>query len=110
MDDDIPRYRKKRGGKPPKKANHKHEYEPVVFEYMNKYKKLTRENGFVEGTDYCAGSKCKVCGRLQYGFPKGYYKAHPPQVTVFGSLVVEDYPDLPVVKVKDIWSKDLEEE
>lgn len=96
MDDGIPKYRKKRGRKPPKKADHKHEYEPVIFEYT------------FEGVGYCAGSRCKTCGKLRLGFPVGYDRPGGRKLPMFGHFPLEDYSDLALVRVKDILTRELE--
>lgn len=96
IDNDVARYKKKSNKRTPKKANHKHEYEDVVFKYYRKEKSFSKSNGFIGGIDYCIGSRCKICGRLDYGNSLGYNfiheaNAHPENL------------GLPVVEVKDIW-------
>lgn len=68
---DAPKYRKKSKKKTPKKANHKHEWEPVILEYYNKNRDFDRERGFVGGRDFCRGSRCVICQKLALGFPDG---------------------------------------
>lgn len=64
IDDEVARHRKKA-----KKANHKHEFEPVILKYFNKQLTFSKTNGFVGGIDYNRGSRCKICGLLRHGFP-----------------------------------------
>lgn len=46
-----------------KKSNHKHQYEPCVFEYPGI--KLDTAHGFVPGPDERRiGSYCKICGKI----------------------------------------------
>lgn len=44
-----------------KKSNHKHQYEPVVFEY--------EYDNWSNKKFYQAGKRCTVCGKLSCGFP-----------------------------------------
>ena len=96
-------YRKASKKSPPKKANHKHTYEPVVLSYFNDHMEFSRERGFVGGVDTCGGRRCTICGHLEVGFPKDF------DADVYRGLFwsKEDlkiiYPDLPVIPVNDIW-------
>lgn len=101
MEPDVTPYRKKRVKKTPKKANHRHTYEPVILSYFNQNKNFSRETGFVGGMDTCPGSRCTICGRVEYGFPKDY-EAEPYLWYYKDDLLVK-YPGLPVVEVKDIF-------
>lgn len=109
---EIPRYKKKSQKKTPKKANHRHEYSPVILSYIDKYSDFSRERGFVPMRVYSAGSRCTVCGRLIHGFPG----SEPTRVArtvkipwVNGTErryceVLEDFKHLPVVEVTDYWT------
>lgn len=114
--DDAPRYKKPSKKSPPKKADHKHDFsERVLLKYFNRNAGFTYEHGFTGETDWCAGSRCTICGRLKVGFPDGTV----PRVVGFISipwgdtirqrrLVKPEYADLPEVKVNNIF--DLKEE
>lgn len=114
---EIPRYRKKAAKRTPKKADHKHDYEPVILSYLNPYGEFSRERGFVSHTDYCAGRRCKICGRLDYGFDNGRNVSVANRITIpwidgterHRYVIKEEYRHLPVVKVKDYWHLDKEE-
>lgn len=61
--DEVVRYKKKSTKRPPKKANHKHIFEPCVFE--TKGIKFDIAHGIVDGpSEYRMGSYCKICGRV----------------------------------------------
>ena len=62
MDEQIPRYRKKSNKRPPKKFNHKHQYENCVFEYISIT--FSREKGFYPAIKRCIGSYCTICGNI----------------------------------------------
>lgn len=104
--DEVPKYRKKAVKKTPKKARHKHQYEPVVIKYLNIYKSFEKERGFIPGIDFCCGSKCSVCGRVEYGFPKAFEPN--PRNWPRGDDVIVTYPGLPIVEVKDILHPNLD--
>lgn len=109
--EEIPRYRKKAAKKTPKKANHKHEYEPVILSYINDNAIFDTAQGFIAQRDYVAGSRCTVCGKLAYGFPTG------PAVSVASIIcfpwvngtvkkhivLLDEFKHLPIVNVNDIW-------
>lgn len=108
---EIPRYRKKSQKTPPKKADHKHEYEPVIFRYFNKYSWFSRERGFTGDYDYAAGQRCTVCGRLEHGFPDG---SHGPVAATVNipwqdgttrkrRIIIGAFTHLPIVSVQDYW-------
>lgn len=98
-------YRKKAKKRKPKKANHKHEFEPVILKYYNKQLTFSRANGFVGGIDYNRGSRCKVCGLLRHGFPgqDTRFLCYPILHLSTGRELLEEYPDLPVVEINDYW-------
>lgn len=114
--EEIPKYRKKAAKKTPKKADHKHEYEPVILSYIDRNAFFSRERGFVAARQWCAGQRCTICGRLEHGFPDGSH----PQVSARMELPVPDgttrrtivrkpdFAHLTEVRVKSYF--DLEEE
>lgn len=113
--DDAPRYKKASKKKPPKKADHKHDFsERVLLKCFNRNAVFTRERGFTGEDDWCAGSRCTICGRLKVGFPDGT----APRVcgiieipwgdtTRRRRIVKPEYADIPEVRVNNIF--DLEE-
>lgn len=98
-------YRKKAKKRKPKKANHKHEFEPVILKYFNKQLTFSKTNGFIGGIDYNRGSRCKICGLLRHGFPDQdtRFLCFPILNMRFGRELLEEYPDLPIVEVNDYW-------
>lgn len=110
--DEAPRYRKKKTKKTPKKANHKHEWEPVILDYWNKNIQFLPEKGFVGGDDSCRGRRCIICGKLAFGFPEGFEEKPTPSTwwSYRNKHLTMDYPNLPRVRVKDIWANDIKEE
>lgn len=116
--EEIPRYRKKAVKKVPKKADHKHEYESVILSYINPQSTFSPERGFIPGRDYAAGRRCRICGRLDYGFADS---SNPRVETVIripwqngterkSKLIAEQYRHLPVVRIKDYWTLEKEED
>ena len=116
--DQIPKYRKKAVKKTPKKANHKHAYEPVIFRYINQQSHFYADRGFVADYDYAAGSRCTICGRLDHGFPEesgmGKVPAVCSRVTIpvpwdtnasprKRNILKPEYSHLPLVIVEDYW-------
>lgn len=64
--DDEVKYKKKSNKRPPKKADHKHIFEPCVFQ--SKGIKFDKAHGIVDGPDeYKMGSYCKICGKVGPG-------------------------------------------
>lgn len=114
---EIPRHRKKAIKRTPKKADHKHDYESVVLSYLNPYGELSRERGFVTQRDYCAGRRCRLCGKLDYGFADGSNPSVAVRITIPWQdgterkriLVKEEYRALPEVRIKDYWKLEKEE-
>lgn len=96
-------YRKASKKSPPKKANHKHTYEPVVLSYFNKTKNFSHEQGFTGGMDTCGGRRCTICGHLELGFPSDFEPAPHRSFYWERNDLKITYPDLPVVPVPDIW-------
>lgn len=60
-DQSIP-YRKKASKKNPKKSDHKHDFQPCVFEYYCQH--LNRERGFIKEKEACCGTYCVICGKI----------------------------------------------
>lgn len=64
FDDETPRHKKKSQAKPPKKASHKHVFEPFILEYPKDwYKKPHEQSG-----EKCAQfyGYCPMCGKVGY--------------------------------------------
>lgn len=108
---EVPKYRKKSAKKPPKKANHKHTYERVIFRYLNPQCFFYPEYGFVGDYSYSAGSRCTVCGRLEHGFPGdgGVCVSQTVRMPRFNepdrkrNILKPEYVSLPIVEVEDYW-------
>lgn len=62
MMNDIPKYRKKSTVKPPKKAKHKHVYEPCLFEQLLEWYCKPHERK-TNKTRLRFGSYCPICGK-----------------------------------------------
>ena len=60
--EDIPKYRKKSQKKPPKKANHKHEWVNCVYETDTVG--YSREKGFYKTPELTIGKYCPICGKI----------------------------------------------
>ena len=60
--EDIPKYRKKSQKKPPKKANHKHEWANCVYNTVTCG--YSREKGFYKTTELSVGTYCPICGKI----------------------------------------------
>lgn len=61
--EEIPRHKKKSQAKPPKKAKHKHIFEPCVFEFNNL--RFSKEHGMTyDQPDACISAYCPVCGKV----------------------------------------------
>ena len=63
MDEFVPR-RKKSSAKPPKKAKHKHDYQPCIYEYDGV--KLDEARGFIPELDMQFGTYCTICGKRDW--------------------------------------------
>lgn len=59
-------YRKKRGKRPPKKADHKHEFVDCVFEFNPETIRY-----MIEEHECSIGSYCPICGKIGSVGPKG---------------------------------------
>lgn len=115
---EVPRHRKKSARKPPKKADHAHEYEPVILSYIEPCGALSPERGFVPLRTYHAGSRCIHCGRLIRTFPDGespyvVRRCSAPwpngEVKKWHELL-QDFRHLEVVKVRDLITLKKEED
>lgn len=62
--DDVVRYKKRSKSKPPKKADHKHRYEPCVLEYNFPYGGDLRVRGFEPVRRCRIDGYCPVCGKV----------------------------------------------
>ena len=60
--EDIPKYRKKSQKKPPKKADHKHEWANCVYETDTFG--YSKEKGFYKTTELTVGKYCPICGKI----------------------------------------------
>ena len=67
---DTDKFYKKKEKSVPKKANHKHEFVPILIENHNDIK-WDKERGMIKGIGYWAGSKCRICDKIKMDFPKG---------------------------------------
>lgn len=113
---EIPRHRKKAKKNTPKKADHRHEWDPVIFSYINPNFKLT-PGGFISGRSFYAGSRCLSCGKLTLGFPDGscpmvYHVIKIPRPDggeKTRHLVRAEYLHFPEVRVKDLFKLEKEE-
>ena len=73
--------------KPPKKAKHKHTYEPCVFEFNGP--RFTREHGIAyDQPDSCIGAYCPVCGKVgELPERKRWYASRYISHPTFGSCI-----------------------
>ena len=61
--EEIPRHKKKSRAKPPKKANHKHYYEPCVLEFDGC--RISQEHGITyDKPEAIISAYCPVCGKV----------------------------------------------
>ena len=107
---EVPPYRKKSKSKAPKKANHKHQYRPVILYYLNRHSWRSDPLRQVEAWGYARGKECTICGRLEMGFPNGYANKHSEFGFFYPNIAdpAIDYPDMPVIKIDDIWASRIE--
>ena len=63
MKDLAPR-RKPSQKKPPKKAKHKHHYEPCIYRVIVKHGWLDPEHGFRPAVRRVPGTYCHICGKV----------------------------------------------
>lgn len=114
---EIPKYRKKAAKKTPKKADHKHEYERVILRYINSQLAFSPERGYISGEDFYPGRRCTICGRLERGFEDGIaprvcmvINMRMNGVLIKRRLISEQYRHLPVVRIRNFWTLEKEEE
>ena len=62
--EEIPKYKKKSKAKTPKKADHRHIFEPCVIEYICPYAEFTKEQGFKPGYKAKIDGYCPICGKI----------------------------------------------
>ena len=105
-------YKKKAKKVVPKKADHRHEYEPVIISFhdIRHHINPSSPTGFDEGESYCPGSRCKICGRLEHDFPKGSECRERCHHSAFYLAIgnrcelMKEFPELDVVSVDDFWN------
>lgn len=114
---EIPKYRKKAARKAPKKADHKHEYERVIFRYINRNIAFSPERGYISGEDFYPGRRCTICGRLERGFEDGFTPNVCMVINMWRNgvhikrrMISEQYRQLPVIRLRDFWTLEKEEE
>lgn len=61
MDEQMP-YRKRAKPKSIKKSDHKHDFQPCVFEYS--IEKFDKHRGMLPSTEESIGSYCTICGKI----------------------------------------------
>lgn len=61
---DEPKYKKKAKHAAVQKAKHKHDFQPCVFEYINKIGRLDKQHGFVPERATKGGWYCPICGKI----------------------------------------------
>lgn len=104
---EVPKYKKKAKKKPSKKADHKHDWEPVLIRWTNKNAVYSRERGFTSGVEHRSGSRCKICGKLSAGFSKAFDLEPLPwkdKSWIFRQDLRPMYPDLPIVEADDYYN------
>lgn len=106
-ENDEMRYRKKAKSKNPKKANHKHIWEPIILVWNNPHYKFDGEKGWVSGDSYYFGRRCKVCSKLKHDFSEEFLKEIGINtyytMRFFGSK--SDYfPQLPHIRIEDYFN------
>lgn len=60
--EETPKYKKKSRRRTTRKANHKHNFQPCVFEYDGI--ELDKAHGFVKKPDVMGGWYCPTCGKI----------------------------------------------
>ena len=65
--DEVPRYRGKRRVVTPKKHNHKHDFQPCLFNELF-HKKFTASHGFVADSQLAFGEYCVTCGKIAHSY------------------------------------------
>ena len=72
IDENLTPYKKKSKSKPPRKAKHKHDFHPCVFEYNGM--RLDEAHGFVPALGTSIGGYCTICGKISVGTPDEYIR------------------------------------
>lgn len=83
MEDDIPKYRKKRKHETPSKSKHKHEYEKVILRYKNK-----------RGYNYISGLACSICGKVGDAY---FFEADENNRHMWSEDVLEKYKGCKII-------------
>lgn len=105
-------YKKKMRRKPSKKARHKHDYQPCVFEYDGI--RLDKAHGFVPSPNMGFGSYCTICGKIGGSDHDRWSRWVPVNGGPAGhseyteEAQIELNPEtrtLPTFRVEDIWSQ-----
>ena len=108
-DENLTPYKKKSKSKPPKKAKHKHDFNPCVFEYDGI--RFDQAHGFVPNHQTSIGCYCAICGKIGGDIPDGYiqlvqtkdgswYSEH----TEAGKKELDEYTrTLPTFRIDDIF-------
>lgn len=108
-EEDVMRHRKKKKKKSAKKSKHKHDYEDVILQEQQTIYGLVY-------TSFCAGRRCRLCGKLGIGFNK--ILEHPVSVSEFCDKKVvngitystfkikPEFLHLPVVEIQGIFNLD----
>lgn len=111
-DDEVTPYKKKAQRKPPKKAKHKHDYHPCIFEYNGI--RLDKAHGFVPDQKTGFGSYCTICGKIgevDYTMwmnltPIGNGKAYRSEYTYDAKDELNPATrTLPTFYIEDIWAQ-----
>lgn len=110
--DEVTPYKKKTQSKPPKKARHKHDYQPCIFEYDGI--RLDKAHGFVPSPDTGFGSYCTICGKIGASNHDRWSRWVPVNGGPAGhseyteEAQIELNPEtrtLPTFRIEDIWSQ-----
>ena len=72
IDENLTPYKKKSKRKPPRKAKHKHDFYPCVFEYDGM--RLDEAHGLGPYPKSSIGSYCTICGKISVGTPEEYIR------------------------------------
>ena len=87
---DFVPYKKYSSKKKPPKADHKHYYEPCVFEHNTL--KLDKAHGFIPEPTAKIGSFCPVCGKVG-GASEEWYETAERYHSVFGRVFSTTYTE-----------------
>lgn len=98
IEEEIPKYHKKKGKKENKKSNHKHEYIDCLFLVQEERERINK------------GNYCKICGKI------GKMQFFITKKTEAGSYLVlnneeikEMYKDLPIIVINDTFQKNIKD-